>query len=302
LAQEQSRLTPIAEAFPKFTGKGRSGKRFHRSGSQGAMAEVISTGTSFQEAEGLIEQEEAQPPRHFGRSLRLGAFLAFGSAALAVATVVARGGHQSAGASSVQPDAQAMPQEASEPSSVDSVVQLFQPDRLSCPSCTCDCAWARAANVCDREANDGHCCWSCCCNGGYSNPHFGSALDSSFNIYHNYDRLPCAHGDKYHGSVHVDHHTVVHYHYYHHYNVGDMAFVKGQDGKWEAVQITRDLGNGQYEVKYAAGAQKDGGATSQVEVYHMQQQDPTVVSPWVWAFILFVLAIAGIYAYIYAPK
>mmetsp|Transcript_80493 Transcript_80493/g.226332 ORF Transcript_80493/g.226332 Transcript_80493/m.226332 type:complete len:269 (+) Transcript_80493:72-878(+) len=175
----------------------------------------------------------------------------------------------------------------------DSLTQFFDVGRASCPTCSCDCSWASNPSACAAQANDGHCCWSCCCSGnGMYNEPYGGSMDGSFNYNNDYDRLPASAGDEAQGTAGAGV-----YHYYHHYKVGDTAYMQG-DGQQNAVQVLEYQGSGQYRVKYLDGSY-DGPTT--VSVYHMTAPAPSGVSLWVWIFLFGTIGLVALYAYFRQP-
>lgn len=169
------------------------------------------------------------------------------------------------------------------------VVRLFtrvaQEARVSCPGASCECSWISQPGSCAPQANDGNYCWSCCCE--HNGQTYGNADESSFNMYHNYDRLPVGPGDLAHGRLNGQS-----YHYYRHFNDGDSAYAK-VGGKYVPVTVKTSIGNGNYEVLYPSGVNP---VSNQVSAYDLSAPPPTGVSIWVWVFILFILLLAAAYA------
>mmetsp|Transcript_52753 Transcript_52753/g.112606 ORF Transcript_52753/g.112606 Transcript_52753/m.112606 type:complete len:257 (-) Transcript_52753:224-994(-) len=88
----------------------------------------------------------------------------------------------------------------------------------TCPDCQCDCSWATSPGVCAAQANDGHCCWRCCCSQeGVVSSGYGYPPDSSYNG--------------------------------HNFQVGETATLI-ENGQPKTVQVLAYLGQGQYRVRY----------------------------------------------------
>lgn len=214
------------------------------------------------------------------RATRFAALLAFAAAGLCGFGAVRAG----------QALAQAAPDSSTGAQVGEEFIRLMQVGgRASCPSCSCDCAWASDPKACAPQADDGHCCWHCCCSDrGWGTQPYGGSMEGSYNFYHDYDRLPARPGDRQFSDAD--------YRYYHHYHPGDVVrVVPSGGGAPVQVQIVGYEGDGNYHVTYLDCQYHGQGGI--VSIYNMDQPQTTYTSTLVWIFVFGVIALVGGYAF-----
>mmetsp|Transcript_139121 Transcript_139121/g.346778 ORF Transcript_139121/g.346778 Transcript_139121/m.346778 type:complete len:205 (+) Transcript_139121:65-679(+) len=158
--------------------------------------------------EGGAEENLVQQPRLAGRRR----FAATAAAALAMAALGLIA-YVATSARSASPGALA-PAAVEAPAATEDAVQLFGDDAV-CGQCQCNCAWVHSPNACIPQANDGGCCWSCCCNS------FGG--DRVYNT------------DSYHYRSYGEQTIVVHHHHYGGYHYHDGYYPAHSSGSGSAM-------------------------------------------------------------------